>query len=63
VSEDCHRTVNSSKLLLISGPESLSEHLSGHENRSYTEDGPSILARAKHAGWRVMDLSVMKVCN
>jgi cytochrome-b5 reductase len=52
------------KLLIISGSRSFADSLAGeNEGRSFTEDGPSILTKAERAGWKILDLSTMKVCN
>ncbi|CZR62672.1 uncharacterized protein PAC_12569 [Phialocephala subalpina] len=58
------KTVDSARLLLISGSRGFAESLSGYsEGRSYTEDEPSILTKAEQAGWRILDLSTMQVCT
>jgi hypothetical protein len=55
---------DSAKLLIISGSRSFAESLSGeNDSGSFTEDGPTILTKAEQAGWKILDLSTMKVCN
>jgi hypothetical protein len=58
------KAVKTPKLLIISGSRSFAESLSGeNEGRSFTEDGPTILTKAEQAGWKILDLSKIKVCN
>jgi hypothetical protein len=58
------KTAKTPKLLIISGSRSFAESLAReNEGRSFTEDGPTILTKAEQAGWKILDLSTMKVCN
>jgi hypothetical protein len=55
---------SATKLLLISGSRDFAESLSRHEESpGFLEDGPTILSRAEQAGWRILDLSMLKVCT
>ena len=58
------KELDNSKLLLISGSRGFAESLFGYsDDGSRTEDGLSILAKAEKKGWKIADLSKMKVCT